>query len=269
MRIGVSGSRGFLGRHLSSAAHELGWECTGLDRARYDPLDPDSLREFVWRKDAIVHLAAVQRSTDVGEMYRANVLGTKALLDAVARFSPGATFVFASSFQVYAPVSPFAHSKILAEEIVKGYAKGPSGFANSVILRFTNIYGAGGTPFTNSVIATFAHQARNGVPIKVNGDGSQRRDYLHVSDAVAALIHAARSTFDTPQTVDVCSGRQVTLNAVLQLMGTYGPSPAVEYNENAGRDDWAFEKNYVDAQRVLGWEPRVSLEDGLKELLSR
>src|SRR6185295_15730128 len=134
MRIGVTGSSGFLGRHLSSAARELGWECTALDRARHDPLDADSLREFVWRKDAIVHLAAVQRSTDVGEMYRANVLGTKALLDAVARFSPRATFVFASSFQVYAPVSHFAHSKILAEEIVRGYPKGPGGFGNSAIL---------------------------------------------------------------------------------------------------------------------------------------
>ena len=270
MRIGVTGATGFLGRHLSLAIRERGWECAALDRTRHDLLDADSLRELVRRKDAIVHLAAVQRSADIREMYRVNVLGTKALLDAIARFSPGATLVFASSFQVYSPVSHFAHSKILSEELIKNYGKGPGAFTNSVILRFTNIYGTGGTPFANSVIATFAHQAKEGLPIRINGDGTQRRDYLHVSDAVAALIEAAQITFGRTETVDICSGRQVSLNTVVQIIGKYSSAtPTVEYNRDAGRDDWTFKKNYLRAKHLFLWEPRVSLEQGLKELFAK
>lgn len=269
MRIAVTGATGFVGRHLSTAARDQGWACDVLDRARYDPLDADQLCELVSGKDAVIHLAAVQRSDDVGVMNRANVLGTKALLDAVARVSPDAVFVFASSFQVYRPVSPFAHSKILAEELIRGYGKGPGAFTNSVILRFTNIYGVGGTPFTNSVIATFAHQAKRGLPIRVNGDGNQRRDYLHVSDAVTALMRAAQTRVRRAETVDICSGRQITLNAVLEMMGRYNGAPlAVEYDTGAGQDDWPFQKDYQDAKRLLGWEPRVPLEAGLKELFT-
>ena len=146
--------------------------------------------------------------------------------------------------------------------------KGPGAFTNSVILRFTNIYGTGGAPFANSVIATFAHLAKEGLPIRINGDGTQRRDYLHVSDAVAALIQATRITFGKTETVDICTGRRVSLNTVVQVIGQYSSTtPTVEYNKDAGRDDWPLKKNYLRAKHLLSWEPRVSLEHGLKELI--
>lgn len=270
MRIVVTGATGFVGRHLLRAAKAKRWECCVLDRTRHNLFDPESLEPLVRRKDAVIHLAAVQRSNDVLEMYRVNVLGTKCLLDATVKHSPSANFVFASSFQVYRPSNHFAYSKILAEDIVRSYGKAQQAFTNSVILRFTNLYGNGGKPFANSVVATFAHQIKTDAPLRINGDGTQRRDYLHVADAVCAVIKAVEFSPKQSETFDVCSGTQSTLKELLEIMARCSHRvPSITYNAGTVGDDWKFKKNYRKAKRLLSWEPRITLEHGLKELFRK
>jgi nucleoside-diphosphate-sugar epimerase len=270
MRIAVTGASGFIGGHLLAEAKAKKWECSVFDRRQHNLLDLKSLKSFVWRKDAIIHLAAVQRSTDIQEMYRVNVLGTKTLLDATVKYSPAANFIFASSFHVYSPNGHFAYSKILAEDIIRSYGNMSVAFTNSVILRFTNIYGRGGKPFASSVVATFAHQITEGVPVQINGDGRQRRDYLHIVDAVSAVIKAVEFSPEKSETVDICTGRQTTLNELLETMARCSKRlPDVTYTAAPHSDHWRFKKNYRKAKKLLSWEPRVSLEHGLKEIFKK
>lgn len=270
MRIAITGATGFLGKHIVEEVKKRKWEYTVLDRNRQELFDPNSLKRLVCRKDAIIHLAAVQRSNDVTEMYRVNVLGTKMLLDAIVKFSPCSNFVFASSFHVYSPKTHFAYSKILAEEMIRSYAKGPEGFKTSIILRFTNLYGGGGKPFYNSVVATFAHQIKEGEPITVNGDGTQIRDYLYVSDAVTAIMKAVEFKHRRVETFDICTGRKTTVSELLRLLQECSHRKAeVRYNEQTDVDDWNLDKNYKRAKRLLGWEPKIPPEVGLRRLFER
>jgi UDP-2-acetamido-2,6-beta-L-arabino-hexul-4-ose reductase len=267
MRIAITGSTGFLGTHILEEVKKREWEYAVLNRNRQELFDPMHLKRLVCKKDAIIHLAAVQRSNDLTEMYRVNVLGTKMLLDAILKFSPCSNFVFASSFHVYNPKTHFAYSKILAEEMIKSYAKGPEGFKTSIILRFTNLYGEGGKPFFNSVVATFAHQIKEGQQITVNGDGSQTRDYLYVSDAVAAIMKAVEFKHRRVETFDICTGRKITVNELLKLLQKCVQQKAdVRYNEQSDADNWDINKNYKRAKRLLGWEPKIRPEIGLKRL---
>lgn len=266
MNIAITGSSGFLGGYLIEELRSRKIKVDIFNHKKHSFFDIESLKDLVESKDVIIHLAGVNRDDDFRNIVKVNVLGTKNLLDATSRYCPNAKIIFSSSFQAYLKNSTYGVSKKAAEELIENYS---NSFKTSVILRFSNLYGVGGKPFYNSVIATFVYQIKKNQPIVINGDGTQRRDYLHVTDAAKAIIDAIKYNSKKVEYFDICSGKLTSINEILDFLHIYSFKPIkIHYNKKAGAEDWNLRKSYSKAKKLLGWQPEVSIGDGLKELMN-
>lgn len=266
MRVGVTGSEGFLGKYVLDALKGHSIQPILMDRARQNLLYPESLKEFVDECDAIIHLAGVNRGKPE-EILRVNAEGTLGLLDAIARFKKRIHLIFASTFQVYTHSGAYAISKKAAEEFISIYAK--QNGIKSTILRISNIYGPGGKPFYNSVIATFIYQLAHGEVLTIHGKGNQKRDYIYVSDVAEAFIKALtykhKNIIDS---FDICSGKYVSLNEIITILKAIYPNKfTVQYIKEDKENDFQLKKNYDNAKNLLQWKPKISIEKGLKSSL--
>ena len=225
----VTGGAGFIGSHLVDALVAEGHEVHVVDdlsTGRLTNLEPaldqgaelhnEDITDAAWmrdlaaiiRPDVVFHLAAhrdVRRSVDDPAFDAAvNVAGTAAVLDA-ARRAGARRLVLASSAAVYgapdeiptredchaAPLSPYGASKAAAETYLALFTRLYG--LSSVSLRMANVYGPRQDPDGEAgVVAIFAAAAAVGSQAVVFGDGLQTRDYVHVDDAVAAFLAAAR-----------------------------------------------------------------------------
>ena len=295
----VTGGAGFIGHHLVKALAERGDTVRVVDNNAggyfpertvvrveyndYDIADPQNEKRLVADcagVDHVYHLAALPRvqssiEDPVGTA-RVNVLGTVAMLNA-AHKAGVKRVVFASSSSVYGnsynlplqehhalePMSPYARHKYQGEQYCQDFANEPFNL-ESVCLRFFNVYGPGADPrgAYALVVAKFLEQKRNGEPLTITGDGTQTRDFTHVSDVVRALLLAA-------ETIEVCDGeainvgggRQVSVNEVAKLIG--GPVMYIPARLEPHHTLASIER----AKEVLGWEPQVSFEEGIRQLL--
>jgi UDP-glucuronate 4-epimerase len=235
-------------------------------------LDLDELLRGV---EGVVHLAGepgVRRSWGgaLPKYLERNVLTTERLLEAAWR-NATPRFVYASSSSVYGsdpgypvgedhlrrPTSPYALSKLAAEELVGLYdrERGVPG----TVLRYFTVYGPRQRP--EMAVSRFISAALRGRPVDVYGDGEQARDMTYVSDAVDATVAA----LDAPPGVyNVGGGTRATvkalLDAVRQVTGSpvearYGPAA-----EGDVRSTWADSRR---AARSLGYRPRVDLAEGV------
>lgn len=295
MNILVTGGAGFIGSHLVDALILLGHEVTVMDDmssgnrrnintdSEFVLFDVTRLHDFtatIGRFDLVYHLAArarVMPSFDNPvEYHRNNVLGTVNVLE-LARLSGARRFIFASSSSLYGgygkehlplteeltprPASPYAWDKMLGELLCMEYAKCYR--QSSVALRFFNVYGprmASGQYST--VIQAFLDAKAQGKPLPIRGDGTHTRDYTHVSDVVRALIYAAEADLPTKfHSFNVGAGENHSVNEVAEIIG--GPVkhlPAV----NEPTDTLA---SIERAKKLLGWEPKIKLKDGLAALM--
>lgn len=267
MTIVVTGSKGFVGGHLVAALKRRVVVVRELDKTRHDVFRPETLHDLVRGADVVVHLLGANRDSDA-TLLRANMLGTVGVLRAMATCAPKATFIFASSFQVYWENSFYGLTKRLAEEAIEYFVRTTPMRAH--ILRISNIYGPGGKPFYNSVIATFAHLANEGKPLVIHGDGEQRRDYIYVGDVVAALGKAIYNTEGQRlEYVDICSGVGTTLNEIIRVMERVsGKTIKRQYEPLPEAQETYKPRNFDKAMRVLGWKPTVSFEEGIKKTLA-
>jgi UDP-glucose 4-epimerase len=287
----ITGGAGFVGSNLARALLASGHDVRVLDdfdavRTSYlDRLDvrrttgniEDAavVRRAVRGADAVVHLAAmsvVAPSVEHPERdFAVNVLGTFNVLDAVRRAGVPRV-VFASSGAVLAGaapplsesmvpsvLSPYGASKLYGETALQAF-QSVYGFTG-IALRFSNVYGPN-CDHKRSVVAEFLRRALRGRPLVIYGNGRQTRDFLHVDDVCRAVEIALRSpssgVFQLGTGVETSVVRLANLvqkAAGRKLKVERRPSRPGE----AGR-------NYVDpskARRVLRWEARVALPDGL------
>jgi UDP-glucuronate 4-epimerase len=300
MRIVVTGAAGFIGSHVAVRLASDGHEVVGIDN--YDPyydrlikernaqIALDAGVERVHELDlvdaelsaaldgaeAIVHLAAqagVRPSW--GARFRryldANVWATQRLLE--WQSSQGGTFVFVSSSSVYGgaadrpfceddrlcPGSPYGVSKLAAEEITHLYGREHG--IKSVCVRPFSVYGPRERP--DKAVQRFLLAARDGTPIHVNGDGTQRRDFTFVDDVVE-LIVAALERAPSGSTLNACRGETVELNEVIRLIAMKTARPlAVERGPRKSGDEDVTWGDPGRAREILGSEPRVDLEKGI------
>lgn len=269
IKVAVTGSRGFLGGHVIERLRKhKNISVYSFDRQRHNLLRIKSLEDFLSKKDVIIHLAAVNKDSNAN-FIKVNTLGVLGLLEGICKYSPGAKLIFASSFQAYDKKSLYGLSKKFAEEIIRLYAKKNN--IKSIILRISNIYGPGGKPFYNSVIATFIHQLKKTLPIVINGNGKQKRDYIYIDDAVDAIIKCISYIPSSNVTsVDICSGTLTSINDIvstLKRVSTRNVRTIYNKSFHGALGNIEKKRNFTYAKRLLSWKPTISLTTGLTSML--
>ena len=245
-----------------------------------DIRDADAVERALEGVDTVVHLAAygsvAESVQDPFANFDVNVRGTLVLLHAAAAAGVE-RFVFASTGGAIMgntpppvdeatlpwPISPYGASKLCGEAYCHAFA---GSFGLSVVaLRFANIYG----PFSEhkkGAVTNFIKRALAGEPLVIYGDGSATRDFLYVDDLCSGIV----ATLDASLRDDVihlASGAETSINElahlVLELTGA--PDTPIRYEDRRrGEIEQTF-ATYDRAADVLGFEPRYSLEEGLRK----
>jgi len=302
MNFLVTGAAGFLGSALSNQLAREGHVVRGLDDlsagdpanlyedvhfTRGDVNDRPKLWTLLQDVDCVYHLAArvlVAESLLYPREYNAvNVGGTVSLMEAMRDVGVHRV-VFISSGAIYgdqgeqplsesaspAPRSPYAVSKLAAEYYVRTI--GALWGIETVCLRVFNAYGPKQLlpPAHPPVIPNFLHQAVRGGSLVVHGDGNQTRDFVYVTDAVRAMVAAATAPDVNNQVINVGSGVEVSIRALVQhILELTESSAEVIYTP---RNDPGVSRMCADldlAKAKLSYEPSISLEDGLRLTLER
>jgi len=287
----VTGGAGFIGSHLAERLHQSGYEVRVLDNLSQgrrewvhpsvdfiegDLTDPATCRRACEDVAGVFHLAAMSKvapSIDKFEFCtEQNIIGTQNLLIA-ARDAHVRKLVYSGSSTYYgngAPpqvetalpncLNPYAVSKYVGEQFCEIFTRLYQ--LPTVSLRYFNVYGPR-QPSVGAyalVLGIFLDQSRRGKPLTVHGDGSQRRDFIHVSDVVEANLAAYRSAVEGT-VMNVGSGTNISIQEIADMI-----SP---HQERLPRRKGDAEVTLADISRIrrlLGWEPKVSFAEGLKQL---
>lgn len=180
-KVLVTGSSGFIGRHLVLALRRKEYDVRELGRGA----TPEEWRRSVADVDIVFHLAGVNRPTQNSEFEEGNVELTRRLcreLKATGRQTP---LVLSSSTQAESAESVYGRSKREAESAVLAYHEETG--ASAYIYRLCNVFGKWSRPNYNTVVATFCHNISRGVPVTVHDRTSALR-FVHVDDVVAAFL---------------------------------------------------------------------------------
>jgi UDP-glucose 4-epimerase len=297
MQILVTGGAGFLGSALVRRLIGLGHNVRVVDDlsagdpervpdeasfSRGDVNDLPRLWTLLQGVECVYHLAArvsVQESMRYPREYNAvNVGGTVSVLEAM-RDVGVRRLVFVSSGAIYGeqdqqplhekltpnPLSPYAASKLAAEQYVQTI--GQLWNFEAVCLRVFNAYGPGQQlPVSHApVVPRFIRAALSGESIVIYGDGSQTRDFIYIDDIVDALIAAATAPNVNRQVINVGSGTQTSVNDLVEgIERAVGKrlEPIHSTGRSGGVDHMCAD--LTRARRLLGFEPKTSLAEGLR-----
>jgi Nucleoside-diphosphate-sugar epimerases len=289
----VTGGAGFIGHHLVRALQDQGDQVLVIDDmsgGSAGGLRPETPIEHLdisrddiagqiaaWRPSIVFHLAAqvsVPRSMqDPGRDLEVNVIGTRRVLEAVQSAGVARVVFVSSGGAIYgetdspateetppAPMSYYGAHKLLAEQYVR-----LSGTPYA-IARPSNIYGPGQPAVgEGAVIAAFVAAVRTSSALAIHGEGTQRRDFLHVADLVSTLMllgdHGEQGTWN------VSSGAGTSVLDLARLLEELAGRPLKITHGDRRPGDINYSTLASDRIRRLGWSPRVSLRDGLRQSL--
>lgn len=192
MKVGITGSSGFVAWHLRCYLHSLGSQVSELrlaDRQTFS--DGTVLQEFVDGLDFIVHLAGINRAEDE-ELLEGNRQPAIQLVEALVTTGSQAVVLYSSTTHAINPASVYGEAKKAVSDIFSSWAE-DSGcrFINLVI---PHVFGEYGKPFYNSGVATFCHQLTHGEVLQVNPDG--QLELVHVQDLVSRMVDLYQQGFD-------------------------------------------------------------------------
>lgn len=303
-KVIVTGGAGFIGSHLAEELAKRGYHVTILDDLstgkveNIEPLlaklnvefiqgsiaDIPLLQKLSQGVDYIFHQAAipsVPRSIEQPlASHEANVTGTLNVLLA-ARDNSVRKVIYASSSSVYGdtltlpkredmlsePQSPYAITKLAAEYYCQVFAK-VYGLA-TVCLRYFNVYGARQDPNSQyaAVIPKFIRRVSEGNPPIIFGDGEQTRDFIFVKDVVEANILAAKS--NASGVFNIGRGGSVTINKLAKLIISTIGGNMEPIHQDPRPGDIRHSLADISKAKTFGYEPKWSLEEGLKETIKR
>lgn len=303
MRVLVTGGTGFIGRwvtkRLLDDGHQV-WVIDNLANSSTENIDElvynDHFQKFfkvdikdkkeietIFKEhsfDICYHLAAsinVQDSIDDPEATFANdTIGTFHILDMCKRYNT--KLVFMSTCMVYdraqdesgitedapiKPASPYAGSKIAAENMVLSYYYAYG--LPVVVIRPFNTYG----PFQKTggeggVVAIFIKNDMAGQPLSIYGDGTQTRDLLYVEDCADFVVRAGYSSKADGQIINAGTGKDITINDLAQLITK--DTKKINHVEHIHPQSEIPKLlcNSTKAKQLLGWEAQITLEEGIE-----
>lgn len=263
---------------LVQKASELGVK---LKLIRGDILDYPMLSSAIHGSEYVFHLAAQAgiRYCNVLPLKanKVNVDGTLNVLTA-AKENGTKKLVYASSSSIFGnpvylpidekhptdPSSPYGVSKLAGEQYCKVFSKIYG--MNILCLRYFSVYGPRGRP--DQVVYAFAEKIASGKQPTIFGDGEQTRDFTFVSDVVDATFLAMKTEVRGSEVFNIGHGSRITINQLIEkIVANMGKAPGSVYpiHEETSKGDFPdTEANFEKAKEVLGWNPRVSVDDGLK-----
>ena len=285
----VTGSSGVIGRALVRQLETEGHRALPYDLEPAggglgaDVLDRSQLDGAIRDCDGVVHLAAVSRvgeaEADPRRTWMTNVGGTENVLEAARRSTSMPWVILASSREVYgeALVLPVYESYPLKPINVYGRSKEEAEAAtnaarrhgvNTAVVRLTNVYGDP-DDHPQRVVPAFVRSVLRGESLRVDGAGCML-DLVHIDDAVAGLVAMIDRLQDGERelpVVQLVSGHGTTLGELAQMCVRVGGRPVgiVERTPGRGRVR-QFVGDPTLARDVLGWQPRIGLEEGLRAL---
>ena len=184
MRIGITGSRGFIGTHLTEVLKEKrGVKLFTFDLPDRDLLGQKSLKNFVKGQDIIIHVAAVNRGSNASIIV-GSIIATYNLVWAMRQYKSRAKLIYLSSIQAETD-TVYGLSKKLTEIMLQDFSREYR--IPVTIFRLTNVFGEGCKPFYNSVIATFCYQSVHNKPFIVT-DGKKRMKFVYIEDVVCLIL---------------------------------------------------------------------------------
>lgn len=286
----VTGARGPIGREISRHLEMSGWQTVRFSR-NADPLhQPISALEnclAAVRPDVVFHLAwstfPATAELEPGSEWMADLpfvarlCGAIARLDAVSR----PLLVFMSTGAIYGetcaqpkgegdtpcPKGWYARSKLAAEALLDGFAA--SRDLPVTIIRASSVYGFPQDPSRlQGIVHKMVASAIHGSPCTIWGDGSAKKDFLHVRDLLTFvdLVLSRRST----GTFNVCTGTPVSLNDLARTIEEVtGRNVPIKYGSGVGWDVHQTSMSYAKAFSVLGWRASISLENGMAEMAAK
>ena len=299
MKVLVTGGAGFIGSHIAEYLVQRGDDVTVLDNLNTgkkdnlakindkinfvngDIRDYKLLEKLVNDTSSVFHeaaLASVQQSFNMkDEYFDVNVNGTENILKLGKEY--GFKIVYASSSSVYGnpkkipikegddrkPINPYAQTKLEGEYLAKKYSE----MGVSVIgLRYFNVFGHRQSKEYAGVIKLFLEKIKQETSPKINGDGLQTRDFVHIDDVVRANILPMESNIKheflnvgTGNSISILDLANVIINASgLSLEPIHGP-------ELSG-DVRATQADTTLIRKLLNWEPTMRLDDWFTKIIS-
>jgi UDP-glucose 4-epimerase len=294
----VTGGAGFIGSHISEELVKRGHRVRvvdnfitgyrqnirdGVEFVEGDVADPAVARSVVAGMDYVIHEAAipsVPRSVDKPlESHRANVDGMLHMLLA-SRDAGVKRLVFAGSSSVYGdtavlpktetmptnPLSPYALQKLMSEMYGQMFTR-LYGF-ETVTTRYFNVFGPRQDPSSpySGVISLFIKALHEGTRPVIYGDGGQTRDFTYVTNVVDGVIRAAETPGVGGEVFNVATNGRISLNELLAtLKKIFGSNVEPIYKDARMGDVRDSQADISKAQRLLGYQPIVGLEEGLRQ----
>ena len=298
MKVLITGVAGFIGSNLAKAHLEAGDKVIGVDnlstgsRSNLDPHDSlelieSGVSEAIAKLPIDVQLVYHFASPASPEKYIAlamntmevNTGGTLSLLQHCAK--TGARLVFASTSEIYGdplvspqnedywgnvnPIGPrsvYDEAKRFGETLVAHFQREEG--VNAGIVRIFNTYGPNMDAYDGRVVSTFVRQALKGEPFTIFGDGTQTRSFCYIDDLVRGIMAMGASSNKGP--INLGNPNENTLLELAQMVTkVVGGTGDIVYNKLPEDDPKRRNPDITRARSVLGWEPKVNLEEGIRK----
>ena len=299
MKYLVTGGLGFIGSNICRTLLEKGDQVTIVDNddsqnnqrildfknevdlCEIDIRQKEQLEKICTDVQGIFHNASlidVQESYQKKEEFHSvNVIGTKNVFE-IAR-DLDIKVIFASSASVYGdaktipidekfernPINPYGQTKLEGELAAELFSKKE---LNVIGLRYFNVYGIGQTKTYAGVITQFLRRLKENKPPLIFGEGSQIRDFVHVNDVAEANVVAMQSNIEN-DFLNIGSGIGTSILDLARLMIKLSKKKFEPVFDSALEGDIQFSQADIKhTKNMLGWEPRISLENGISSIMN-
>jgi len=300
MKFIVTGGAGFIGSHITKFLLNLNHEVivvdnlrrgnkknleeisTDIDFQEMNILDFEKMKKISKNLDGIFHQAALgsvpQSFKEPEEYFKVNAIGTENILKLGQESN--CKVIFASSSSVYGnqtkfpihedaeknPLNPYGKSKLEAEKFALQYAKNN---VKAIGLRYFNVFGIGQNPSYAGVIPKFIEKLLEHKSPIIEGDGEQIRNFTFVDDVVRANWLSFKSNTDNAF-INIASGTATSVNNLAKLLIKLSKSDLEpEYTDSRFGDIKKSQADTSLAKKLIGWESKISLEEGLQKIFPK